>query len=121
MMEEIWKPIKGYEDRYQVSNFGRVRSKDMVLKQPGCDVVLLERAISDILAIITSCCVVEIKPKIVEFTVSLLKPLCQTPIIFRKSTTRTRTKATTELTIWNGALRVTTTAMVQPSREQPPR
>lgn len=31
MMEEIWKPIKGYEDRYQVSNFGRVRSKDMVL------------------------------------------------------------------------------------------
>lgn len=26
-MEEIWKDIKGYEERYQVSNLGRVRSK----------------------------------------------------------------------------------------------
>ena len=26
MMEEIWKDIKGYEGRYQVSNLGRVRS-----------------------------------------------------------------------------------------------
>lgn len=25
-MEEIWKDIKGYEGKYQVSNFGRVRS-----------------------------------------------------------------------------------------------
>ena len=25
-MEEIWKDIKGYEDKYQVSNFGNVRS-----------------------------------------------------------------------------------------------
>ena len=24
-MEEIWKPIRGYETRYSVSNFGRVR------------------------------------------------------------------------------------------------
>lgn len=28
MMEEIWKPIKGYEGIYQVSNLGRVRSLD---------------------------------------------------------------------------------------------
>lgn len=28
---EVWKPVKGYEDRYEVSNLGRVRSKDMVL------------------------------------------------------------------------------------------
>lgn len=28
---EIWKPIEGYEDRYEVSNLGRVRSLDMVL------------------------------------------------------------------------------------------
>lgn len=27
-MEEIWKDIKGYEGKYQVSNFGRVRSLD---------------------------------------------------------------------------------------------
>ena len=28
MMEEIWKDIKGFEGRYQVSNLGRVRSLD---------------------------------------------------------------------------------------------
>ena len=27
-MEEIWVDIKGYEDFYQVSNQGRVRSSD---------------------------------------------------------------------------------------------
>ena len=32
MMEEIWKDIKGFEGRYQVSNLGRVRSLDMVLE-----------------------------------------------------------------------------------------
>jgi len=26
-MKEIWKSIKGYEDRYEISNLGRVRSK----------------------------------------------------------------------------------------------
>lgn len=26
-MEEVWKPIKGFEDKYEVSNFGRVRNK----------------------------------------------------------------------------------------------
>jgi hypothetical protein len=31
MENEIWKDIEGYEGRYQVSNLGRVRSKDMVL------------------------------------------------------------------------------------------
>ena len=31
-MEEIWKDIKGFEGRYQVSNMGRVRSLDMVLE-----------------------------------------------------------------------------------------
>lgn len=30
-MEEIWKDIKGHEGVYQVSNFGRVRSLDMVV------------------------------------------------------------------------------------------
>ena len=25
---EIWKPIKGYESFYQVSNYGRIRSLD---------------------------------------------------------------------------------------------
>ena len=31
MIEEIWKDVVGYEDRYQVSNIGRVRSKDIIL------------------------------------------------------------------------------------------
>lgn len=30
-MEEVWKDVVGYEDRYQVSNFGRIRSKDLTL------------------------------------------------------------------------------------------
>jgi len=31
-MKEIWKEIKGYEDLYQVSNLGRVKSLDRVTK-----------------------------------------------------------------------------------------
>lgn len=31
MKNEIWKPVKDYEGLYEVSNFGRVRSLDMVL------------------------------------------------------------------------------------------
>ena len=27
-MEEIWRPIKGYEGIYEISSFGRVRSLD---------------------------------------------------------------------------------------------
>ena len=34
MMEEIWKPVKGFEDFYEVSNFGRVRSLDRVIVKP---------------------------------------------------------------------------------------
>lgn len=29
--EEIWKPVKGYEDFYEVSNFGEVRSYDRMV------------------------------------------------------------------------------------------
>lgn len=32
-MTEIWKQIPGYEDRYEVSNLGNVRSKDRVIYQ----------------------------------------------------------------------------------------
>ena len=32
-MEEIWKPIKNYENYYEISNLGRVRSLDRVVKQ----------------------------------------------------------------------------------------
>lgn len=28
MQREIWKDIKGYEDKYQISNFGNIRSKE---------------------------------------------------------------------------------------------
>lgn len=31
MMEEEWKDIKGYEEYYQVSNLGRVRSLDRLV------------------------------------------------------------------------------------------
>ena len=31
-MNEIWKPIKGYEDLYQVSNLGNVKSNKCLLK-----------------------------------------------------------------------------------------
>ena len=30
-MNEIWKDVIGFEDCYQVSNMGRVRSKDRVM------------------------------------------------------------------------------------------
>lgn len=30
-MKEIWKPVVGFEDRYQVSNFGNVRSNDFLI------------------------------------------------------------------------------------------
>lgn len=32
-MEEIWKDVPGYEDRYQVSNLCRVRSKDRYVRK----------------------------------------------------------------------------------------
>lgn len=31
-MKEIWKPIVGYESLYEISNLGRVRSPDKVVK-----------------------------------------------------------------------------------------
>ena len=31
---EIWKPIKGFEGLYDVSNYGRIRSKDRIQKVP---------------------------------------------------------------------------------------
>lgn len=31
-MKEIWKDVKGYENRYWVSNYGRIKSKKKVLK-----------------------------------------------------------------------------------------
>jgi len=35
MIQEIWKDIKGYEDKYQVSSFGRVRSLDRDINRKG--------------------------------------------------------------------------------------
>ena len=34
-MEEIWKDVKGYEGKYQVSNLGRVKSLDRVVNHNG--------------------------------------------------------------------------------------
>lgn len=36
MSEEIWKPIKGYEGVYDVSNHGRIRSHDQLIKYQRC-------------------------------------------------------------------------------------
>ena len=33
-MKEEWKPISGYEERYEVSNFGRIRSLPYINYQP---------------------------------------------------------------------------------------
>lgn len=35
MVEEIWKPVEGYEDSYEVSNTGKVRSKDRTIMLSG--------------------------------------------------------------------------------------
>ena len=35
MQNEIWKDIKDYEDLYQISNFGRIRSKDKMIRSKG--------------------------------------------------------------------------------------
>ncbi len=36
MIEEIWKPLEGYENSFEVSSFGNFRSKDhMVLQKSG--------------------------------------------------------------------------------------
>ena len=32
-MEEIWKPITGYEGYYEISNFGNIKSLDRILQQ----------------------------------------------------------------------------------------
>ena len=36
-MKEIYKDIKGYEDRYQISNLGNVKSKEIILYYNGID------------------------------------------------------------------------------------
>jgi hypothetical protein len=33
---EVWKPVVGYEDSYEVSSFGRVRSLDRILEDKLC-------------------------------------------------------------------------------------
>lgn len=43
-MEEIWKPIKGYENLYEVSNLGRVKSLERTIKHSkGGNKVIKER------------------------------------------------------------------------------
>ena len=32
-MEEIWKPIRGYEGYYEISNLGRIKAVDRIVKQ----------------------------------------------------------------------------------------
>ena len=39
-MEEIWKDIKGYEGLYQVSNLGRVKSLERMMKNRKCEEII---------------------------------------------------------------------------------
>ena len=32
-MKEVWKDIKGYENLYEISNFGNVRNKNKQIKK----------------------------------------------------------------------------------------
>lgn len=34
-MDEVWKPVNGYEGAYEISNLGRVRSLDRIIPRPG--------------------------------------------------------------------------------------
>ena len=34
MENEIWKPVVGYEGLYEVSNLGRLRSVERIVKRP---------------------------------------------------------------------------------------
>lgn len=36
MINEVWKPIKGYEGVYEISSFGRVKSLDRTIRHTGC-------------------------------------------------------------------------------------
>ena len=40
-MKEVWKNINGYEEFYQVSNFGKIRSKERKFKRPYRDTTRL--------------------------------------------------------------------------------
>ena len=41
-MTEIWKDVLNYEDQYQVSDLGRIRSKDRLVNTKVMQHVLLE-------------------------------------------------------------------------------
>ena len=46
-MEEIWRDIEGYENIYQVSNYGRIRSLDRYVtggNQYNCKFTCLKKA-----------------------------------------------------------------------------
>lgn len=42
-MKEIWKPIPGYDDRYAVSNLGRVKSRPRKLEGTILDSLFTDR------------------------------------------------------------------------------
>ena len=46
-MEEMWKPIKGFEGKYDISNMGRVKSlKRTILRKDGKYMTFPERLIA---------------------------------------------------------------------------
>lgn len=45
-MKEIWKDIPGYEDFYQASNLGKIRSKDRYIYLPQNKSEILKKDVS---------------------------------------------------------------------------
>ena len=43
MLIEQWKPIKGFEDIYEISSFGRIKSLSREVPYPGSTRILKER------------------------------------------------------------------------------
>lgn len=44
-MEEIWKPIKGYEGLYEVSNYGKIKSLNRKIKNKNNKIIILKEKI----------------------------------------------------------------------------
>ena len=44
-LEEIWKPIKGFEGLYEVSNFGKIKSLNRKIKDKNNKIIILKEKI----------------------------------------------------------------------------
>lgn len=108
MIEEVWKDVVGYEDRYQVSNLGRVRSKDVILhKSDGKiefregKIVKLQLSKTGYLQYLLATDLTN-RVNLCGFIVSLLRHFFQTLLTNQTSTTLTQYERITDLKILDG-------------------